>query len=271
MRSLGKIVTAILVLVLFASVIVSTESEETEPGNLVKSIGREVVDSATEISTLKAEEVLVLIRENLKALDDISSRVEKLKESDQSDADLNAVVKDLKMMADNYRKIADMKDEIRAELLKRLNSIDASIEEAQEKKRDELVEINSLKESLNNISFELKDPEKREIRQKSLESQIKSAEQRLSMWESFINRLDSIRQASESITEEIDKLVFILAENADVYYAAYLTFELARDIYESIAYFKELIDLNTLSESLMSSWDKLSDMIDQLDQFIASL
>lgn len=170
MRSLGKIVTAILVLVLFASVIVSTESEETEPGNLVKSIGREVVDSATEISTLKAEEVLVLIRENLKALDDISSRVEKLKESDQSDADLNAVVKDLKMMADNYRKIADMKDEIRAELLKRLNSIDASIEEAQEKKRDELVEINSLKESLNNISFELKDPEKREIRQKSLES-----------------------------------------------------------------------------------------------------
>lgn len=271
MRTLGKILVVIILLGFFASVIFSVESETPETGNIVKTIGREVVDSAREISTLKADEVLLLIKENLKALDDIASRVDKLKNSSKSDADLNAVVKDLKQMADNYRKIADMKDEIRGGLLKRLNSIDDSINEAQGKMRDERVEINSLKESLNNVSYEIKDPEKREIRQKSLESQIKSAEQRLSMWESFIKKLDSIRQASDSITNEIDKLVFILAENADVYQSAYETFQLASDIYESISYFSELIDLDTLSESLVNSWDKLSDMIDQLDQFIASL
>lgn len=228
---------------------VEEEPEEVE----IKSVVDNVKSNLIRFNTDNVSSIGRGISRNIEILDEL---IIKIKESSSYEEVFPEIVSGVTALANSYREIANMKEDISGTLNKRINRIQTQKERVNKK-------INHIRDKINESNFELKN-EKVDYRKTALKTKIKFQKQELEVWDKFANGIqfnDLIKRLTEA-SGGINRFVDILESNADVYEQASITLKAIQSYKNAHKDLQEVLAVVDLGDDLIETWDKLAIIID---------
>lgn len=249
---------------------VSKEAEEPNIKTFAKDLKKDIDD----VRTLHADEIIDIIDKNLKKLLELDKELSDAENYSKEKARevLNVVTESLKRMFITYNMIGSMRVIVTDDLKERITNIFEKTEQASEaisalfKKKKELETL--MDEILN--SKDIAEDEK-EIRIKSLKTQVSFIGKRIELWQELRKAIEVSGKSANDMYRIVDRFFIVAEENAKIYYEAYKTWQLAKNISDISEVLETVNDLDEITNSLLKSWDTLENMLESLDKIMGKL
>ena len=219
----------------------------------IQTVVGDVKTSLIKFNTDNVEDIGKIINCNIKILDKLIKTINESKDYEKVFPKIVSSVEDL---AENYRIIADMKEEIRATLDKRVSQVETQRKNTKEK-------IDFINKKINKTRLDISN-EKVDYRKTALQTTLRFQEQERDVWQrfgtgmQFTDLINKLREASGGINKFID----ILQVNAAVYEQAAITLKAIQSYKNASKDLQEVLQVVDLGNELIASWDKLAIVID---------
>lgn len=221
------------------------------------------------IQKANASEVFKILDENLTFFDKLYRKV---KATDDVDVLVNELEEGFKKLATSFRELANNNDEIEREFRKRITLLSEYGTQAISVKERLEVEISSLRsektalmkkiETMQADSLEMK---KAKILLSTLETKITTHRTRKNIWENYVITHSELRSKLGDLSENISLFLYALEQTAEVYEEAYETLKIASQASQAIASLQELANIDTYSESLLSTFNQVDEIMLKLN------
>lgn len=237
----------------------SEQSGEDQPDIDVKEIMSEIWQIADEAKALEAETVYNIIRQNIRVLDELVIEV-------NSSTDINSlmdkIIDSLEEMTISYEEISNMRPSLEVELAKKSSRLRQLTTESRKTITDLGKKVSELEADKRDI---YKLPKSRqEIRRKALEQKILLVRKRIELLERFAETQIEINGNLDVLNLAVSDLLYVIGENAQIYREALKLAKLRRDLRDALVLGEEILQIQTLTTDIISSWQKLDDLIDAI-------
>jgi hypothetical protein len=176
---------------------------------------------------------------------------------------LNNVVKDLERVTVSYENLASQKDSIRKYLLKKVTAI----EKLQGRVQEELVRLDTLRNSYSNslMTFNDPDPEIVRTRKAALEQAIRYIDMQMKLWAEFHSTEKQIRDETVVVQQRIDGFLSVIESSAILFREGLNLLTLQRDINDALSLFtQDLPRMEQLTRDMEQSWSHLDMLVNTL-------
>lgn len=227
----------------------------------------ELINSINAISSYGAVEAVKEIKDNII---EFNSLLEAVKNAQHVDDVIVEVANGLSNIAESYKKIASLKDNIFSVHRKEINnfiSIEGdttnTISAIRSKKNEYIQQIDVWEKSIDSINDNI-EKQKIEISLRGKKSIIKSLEAQEEIWKKFYNAQQKILPKLKLNSEKISLMFHILDVNSEVYQQAATAAKLRRSALAALENLSSLTDLQGLIDEMSSNWTQVNDLVQEI-------
>jgi len=243
-----KVVT-ISMFMLFLNCFDSTNVEKMQIQDVVADVKGNLIG----FNTANVKDIGRAINSNINVLDELIIKIDKAKDYEKI---FPEILSSVEKISANYNEISSKKELIRETLMKRVNDIKKQRALALEKIRFIDNKINKTKMDIAN--------ERTDYRKTALETTLKFQIQERDVWQRFATGM-RFTELINNLTEAsggINKFIDILDANSMVYNQAVITLKAIQSYKNASKDLQEVLAVVNLGNDLISSWDKLSLVLD---------
>jgi chromosome segregation ATPase len=202
------------------------------------------------------------IQHNIDMVSDLKDEIEASTGSDKQRL-LNNVISDLEKVTASYEELANKKEDIRKNLLKKVTAL----ESLQAQVRTETTRLNTQHNEYTTSLKTFNDPDPEIVRTRSaaLKQAIEYVDMQLQLWNAFNQTEQQIKNETIVVQKRIDSFLSVIESSAILFREGLNLLKLQRDINDALSLFThDLPMMEQLSADMEQSWSHLDLLVSTL-------
>lgn len=240
---------------LLASCTSSTVYSSPEP------LAQETKELVEETKAIE-KSVYRVLEENLKALKWLQKEVQATEDPAKL---LGKVIKELEKITEDFERMSCREGEVEGDLLQRIKGLRRLTEKAGEAIVLLEVKRENLEKSLRAIAEA--DPVIAGMKEKGYSQAIKYVQKQIEIWKGFLQTHQRVNEEVNKIDERVQRFLAAIEMSALVYREGLNLLKLQQDIQQAKALLSEVPEIEQLANEMVSSWDTLDSLINELFSF----
>lgn len=240
---------------LLASCTSSTSYSSPEP------LAQETKELVEETKAIE-KSVYRVLEENLRGLKGLQKEVQAAEDPSKL---LGRVIRELERITEAFEGMSRREGEVEGDLLQRIKGLRRLTERAGEEIALLEAKRGNLEKSLQAIAEA--DPVVAGMKEKGYNQAIKYVQNQIEIWEGFLQTHQRVNEEVDKINERVQRFLAAIEMSALVYREGLNLLKLQRDIQQAKALLSEVPEIEQLTNEMVSSWDTLDSLINELFSF----